>query len=119
VFRSRPGEDSGGRIRESSRRLLLIRNLSNLVAMWPRPCLLFDQVKRPATGQISMRSKVERRSSMLSLEASLTMEPPLFSKLCSVVLKSPTKIRKAGLVRFRREKMESQQIYLSLFMEGI
>jgi hypothetical protein len=56
---------------------------------------------------------------MLSLEASLNMVPPFFFKLCIVVLKSPKNIRDVGLVWFRREKMESQQIYLPLFMEGI
>jgi len=81
------------------------------------PCILFVQVKRLKVGQISMRSKVERRSSMFSLEVSMTMEPPLFSKLCIVVLKSPTKIREVGLVWFSRENMEIQQNFFIFIYE--
>jgi hypothetical protein len=83
-------EEAG--IRGELRRGLLRKNPSSLVAIWAEPYLLLDQVNLPLVGFMSKRSQEEEKYSIISLQGSQTILPPIFSLLHRMVLKSPATI---------------------------
>ena len=92
-----------------------IRNLSRQAAICPGPKSLLDQVYFPWVGLMSSSSQSRMISSTHSLAGSLTGEPPFFSLVARVRLRSPAMITFYGLCVLRKDFKASQH---DLFSEN-